>query len=310
MNRNNFKGSLILLVATLIWGLAFVAQSGAAELVPPFATNALRSFIAAIVLYILYLVVNRKEKIPFIPKEKENRKKILSAGLITGLFLFVAANFQQFGIKFYPEAAETEARSAFITSLYVILVPLISVFVGKKISPYVLAAVGVAVVGVYLLCFSKGIDGVYFADVLIFVCAVCFSLHIMCIDKYVGLVGGIRLSIMQFIVCGIISCTSSLIFEFSQLSFTNIITAAPQILYLGILASGVAFTLQIIGQKYAEPSVASITMSLESVFGALGGWLISGKSMTYTQVIGCVIMFAAIVIAQIPEFKNNKTAQC
>ena len=115
---------------------------------------------------------------------------------------------------------------------------------------------------------------------------------------------------MQFIVCGIISGASSLIFEFSQLSFTNIITAAPQILYLGILSSGVAYTLQIIGQKYAEPSVASITMSLESVFGALGGWLISGKSMTYTQIIGCVIMFAAIVIAQIPEFKNNKTAQC
>lgn len=306
MKRNNLKGSIILLVAAMIWGLAFVAQSGAAELVPPFATNALRSFIAAAVLYLLYLALNRKEKAPFIPKEKENRKKILAAGLITGFFFFMAANFQQFGIQFYPAQAEIEARSAFITALYVILVPLFSVFLGKKISPFVLTAVAVAVVGVYLLCFSKGISGIYLADGLVFICAICFSLHIMCIDKYVETVGGIRLSIMQFIVCGAISGACSLIFEFSKLSFTGIISAAPQILYLAIMSSGVAYTLQIMGQKFAEPSVASITMSLESVFGALGGWLISGKSMTLTQIIGCVIMFGAIVIAQIPEFKRTE----
>lgn len=303
MKTNNLKGSIILLIAAIIWGLAFVAQSGAAALVPPFATNCLRSVIAAIALYILYLILNRKEKNPFIPKDIKERKKLLSAGLITGFFFFMAANFQQFGIKFYPANAEIEARSAFITALYVILVPIFAIFIGKKISPFVLAAVGIAVVGVYLLCFSKGIGGIYFADLLVFVCAICFALHIMCIDKYVGFVGGIRLSVMQFVVCGTISLICSFIFEMGDFDFADVITASPQILYLGIMSSAVAYTLQIIGQKYAEPSVASITMSLESVFGALGGWLISGKTMTGMQILGCVIMFAAITVAQIPEFK-------
>lgn len=307
MKTNNLKGSIILIIAALIWGLAFVAQSGAAELVSPFTTNCLRSFIAAIVLYILYLILNRKEKKPFIPKDGQERKKVLSAGLITGFFFFMAANFQQFGIKFYPASAEIEARSAFITALYVILVPVFALFIGKKISPFVLTAVGVAVVGVYMLCFSKGIGGIYIADLLVFICAICFALHIMCIDRYVDTVGGIRLSIMQFTVCGIISFVCSAVFEFGDFSFADILSAAPQILYLGIMSSGVAYTLQIIGQKYAEPSVASISMSLESVFGALGGWLISGKTMSGMQVLGCVIMFAAIIIAQIPEFSKQKT---
>ena len=305
MKTNNLKGTLILLIAAIIWGLAFVAQSGAADLVPPFATNSLRSFIAAIVLYILYLILNRKEKTPFIPMDKSERKSVLLAGLITGFFFFMAANFQQFGIKFYPANAEIEARSAFITALYVILVPIFAIFIGKKISPFVLGAVGIAVVGVYLLCFSKGIGGIYFADLLVFICAICFALHIMCIDKYVGPVGGVRLSVMQFVVCAVISLVCSLIFETELISFENIISAAPQIVYLGIMSSSVAYTLQIIGQKYAEPSVASITMSLESVFGAVGGWLISGKTMTGLQIIGCVIMFAATVVAQIPEFSRR-----
>lgn len=310
MKYRNLKGSIILLMAAIIWGLAFVAQSGAAQLVPPFATNSLRSFIAAIVLYILYIFVNRKTKKPFIPKENTERKKVLSAGLITGFFFFMAANFQQFGIRFYPSYAETEARSAFITALYVILVPLFAIFAGKKISSFVLSAVGIAVVGVYFLCFSKGINGIYFADGLVFICAICFALHIMCIDKYVDAVGGIRLSIMQFIVCGVISLVCSVIFEGADFKISNIVSAVPQILYLGIMSSGVAYTLQIIGQKYAEPSVASVTMSLESVFGALGGWLISGKTMLPLQIVGCIIMFAATIVVQLPEFiKKGNTAQ-
>lgn len=307
MKRNNLKGTAILLVAAIIWGLAFVAQSGAAQLVPPFATNCLRSFIAAGLLYLLYRFVNRKTKEPFVPKEKSECKKVLGAGLITGIFFFMAANFQQFGIKFYPPYAETEARSAFITALYVILVPIFAVFLGKKISPFVLAAVIIAVIGVYMLCFSKGINGIYFADLLVFVCAICFALHIICIDKYVGKVGGIRLSVMQFAVCGTISLICSIAFENDTFSLKNTIEAIFPILYLGIMSSSVAYTLQIIGQKYAEPSVASITMSLESVFGALGGWLISGKTMLPLQIVGCIIMFAAIVVAQIPEFLAQKS---
>lgn len=308
MKYKNLKGTLILLIAAIIWGLAFVAQSGAAENVPSFTVSAIRAFIACAVLYLWYLIINRKEKKPFIPKLKAERKKVLLAGVITGCCFFVATNFQQYGIQFYPKHAEIEARSAFLTAMYVILVPIFSIFIGKKISPFVLAAVGIAAVGVYMLCFSNGIGGVYLADALVFVCAICFSLHIMCVDKYVGFVGGVRLSILQFLVCGMLSTVCSLIFEINDVKIENIIAAAPDILYLAIMSSGIAFTLQSVGQKYAEPSVASITMSLESVFGALGGWLISDKTMAPLQIVGCVVMFGAIIVAQIPEFLKKETA--
>jgi len=308
MKFNNLKGSIILLTASVIWGFAFVAQDVAAKKAPPFAINALRSFIAAIALYLLYLAVNYKTKTPFIPKDKTERKGILTAGLITGCIFFMAANFQQFGIGYYPKEANVSARSAFITALYVILVPIFSVFIGKKISPVIFLAVVTAMVGVYLLCCSKGLDKLYFADVLIFICAVFYALHIMCIDKYVGHVGGIRLSVMQFVMCGAISTVFSLITEWSAITdYKAILSVAPQILYLGIMSSGVAYTLQIIGQKYAEPSVASISMSFESVFGALGGVWFSGKILSNWEIIGCVIMFAAIIIAQIPELLENKS---
>lgn len=306
MKYNNLKGSLILGAAALIWGLAFVAQTGAADLVPPFAVNALRSFIAAIALYFLHLILNRKAKEPFFPKENKLRKKYFSAAAVCGLFFFVAVNFQQFGISFYPKGVETEARSGFITALYVILVPLFSAFMGKKISPYVLGAVAVAVVGVYMLCFSKGFIGIYLADLLVFICAVCFALHIMAIDEFVGITGGIKLSIMQFLVCGVISGILSLIFEARDITLANLYSALGQILYLGLMSSAVAYTLQITGQKYAEPSVASISMSFESVFAALGGWIIMGNGLSPTQIAGCVIMFASIVLAQIPEFSKKK----
>jgi drug/metabolite transporter (DMT)-like permease len=177
---------------------------------------------------------------------------------------------------------------------------------GKKISPYVLGAVAVAVVGVYMLCFSKGFTGIYLADLLVFICAVCFALHIMAIDEFVGITGGIKLSIMQFLVCGVISGILSLIFEARDITLANLYSALGQILYLGLMSSAVAYTLQITGQKYAEPSVASISMSFESVFAALGGWIIMGNGLSPTQIAGCVIMFASLVLAQIPEFSKKK----
>lgn len=307
MKTNNIKGSLILIAAALIWGLAFVAQSGAAELVPPFTFNALRSFIGAFALYLFYLVVNRKVKTSFFPKDRAVRSTYIKAALICGGCLAVSINFQQFGIAFYPQGAAVEARSGFITALYVILVPIFSLFVGKKLKFSVILGVLIAIVGVYMLCFSGGIGGIYFADLLVFLCAISFSLHIMSVDKFVGFTGGVKLSIMQFLVAGFISLVLGVIFELSQIEISNILAAAPQILYLGIMSSGVAYTLQVVGQKYAEPAIASISMSLESVFAALGGWIISGNALMSNEIFGCVLVFAAIIVAQLSDFKKQKT---
>ena len=308
MKHNNLKGSLILMTAALIWGLAFVAQSGAASLVPPFTFNALRSFIGAFALYIFNLITNHKDGMKFFPSEKADRKKYYKAAAVCGLCLAVSINFQQFGIAFYPQGVANEARAGFITALYVILVPIFSCFVGKKISSSVWIAVLVAMAGIYMLCFSGGIGGIYLGDVLVFLCAISFTLHIMSVDKYVGITGGVKLSILQFAVAGIISLVLAFIFERSNIVLSNILSAAPQILYLGIMSSGVAYTLQIVGQKYAEPAVASITMSLESVFAALGGWIISGNSLSVREIFGCSLVFVAIVLAELPPFWKRKLA--
>lgn len=307
MKNSNLKGSIILITAALIWGLAFVAQSGAAKLVPPFTFNALRSVIGAAVLYVLWLFTGRRETKTFFPENKADRKGYYISALVCGVCLAISVNFQQFGIAAYPAGVANEARAGFITALYVILVPVLSVALHKKIALPVWLGVAVALVGVYLLCFSGGIGGIYLGDILIFLCAVSFATHIISVDKYVGITGGVKLSIMQFSVTAVISAVLALIFELSKIDINNILAAAPQILYLGIMSSGVAYTLQIVGQKYAEPTVASISMSFESVFAALGGWVISGNALTLRELFGCGLVFLAIVVAQLPDFKLNKT---
>lgn len=305
MKYSNLKGSLILITAALIWGLAFVAQSGAAALVPPFTFNALRSFIGAGALYVFYRVMNRKEKKPFSPHEKSEKKGYYTAALVCGICLAVSINFQQFGIAAYPKGVASEARSGFITALYVILVPIFSVFFRKRVGLFVWTGVLIAVIGVYMLCFSEGVSGIYLGDILVLLCAFSFTFHIMSVDKYVAVTGGVKLSILQFFVCGIISAVLGIVFELGAMVPSNILSAAPQILYLGIMSSGVAYTLQIVGQKYAEPAVASISMSLESVFAALGGWLISGNGLSNRELLGCGLVFVAIIVAQLPQFKKN-----
>lgn len=307
MKQNNLKGSLILCTASLIWGLAFVAQSDAADLVPSFTFNALRSFIGAAALFVFYKITGRKRKESFFPADKALKKQYYLAAAVCGLMLTVSVNLQQFGLAAYPSGAAAEARGGFITALYVVLVPVISFFTGKKTSPVIWLSVLVALSGFYLLCLSGGVGGIYLGDLLIFICAVSFSLHILSIDKFVGITGGVKLSVMQFTVVGVLSSVLALIFERPELS--NILAAAPQILYLGIMSSGVAYTLQIVGQKYAEPSVASLSMSLESVFAALGGWVISGNSLSVKEFCGCALVFAAIITAQLPEMIASKKKQ-
>ena len=305
--KSNLKGSLILCTAALLWGLAFVVQNRAADKVPPFTFNCLRSFIGAIFLFAFMGIMSIRNK-DYVPMPKTiNKKLLLTGSAICGTVLAIATNFQQFGIAAYPDGAPVEARSGFITALYVIVVPILSVFVKKRVPIIVWIASLVAIGGFYMLCLFEGAGGFYLADILVLFCTFAFSMHIIVVDKYCGAIGGVRLSAFQFIFCGIVSGIMALIFESNKISITDIQSVIPEILYMGIVSSGIAYTLQIVGQKFAEPAIASLSMSLESVFAALGGWVISGNLLKGNEIIGCSLVFAAIVLAQIPEFLKKKT---
>ena len=301
---NNVKGSAILALAALIWGLAFVAQAQAADLVPPFAFNSIRCFIGAAALFVALSVKSVKTQKPIFPTEKAKIKEMLIGGILCGIFLAVSVNFQQFGLSVYPEGSASEARAGFITALYVVLVPVVSMFFGKRSNVIIWGAVAVAVCGIYLLSLSEGLHNIYLGDLLMLGCALTFTFHILVIDRYGELVGGMLLSALQFLVAGVISGLLALCME--TIVWENVLAATPQLLYMGIMSSGVAYTLQIYGQRYAEPPVASLTMSLESVFAALGGWIISGNTLTPREFGGCALVFTAIVLAQLPQFFGKK----
>ncbi|MBO4693903.1 MAG: DMT family transporter [Clostridia bacterium] len=304
MGKNNLKGSLILSFGALIWGFAFVAQS-AAKSVPPMTLNFLRFAVSAIVLSAVLKIFGIKTGEPIFPRKKAALKTALIAGAICGAMLALAANLQQAGINSYENGISAEARAGFLTALYVILVPIISSFFGKRIHSLIWFSVLLAIVGVYMLCAWGGMGGIYTGDVLLFSCALGFSIQILCVEKYCDSVGGLRLSFLEFLFCSAFSLIAALIFEFGKANIADIKSAIPSILFLGVMSGGVGYTLQIIGQRYAEASVASIAMSLESVFAAIGGWLIMSHALYWYEIIGCVLVFAAIIIAQLPGFKKS-----
>lgn len=304
MAKNNLKGTLILTLGALIWGFAFVAQS-AARAVPPMTLNFLRFAISALCLGLTLKIIGFKTREPIFPREPAKLKTALFAGAVCGFMLALSANLQQAGIAAYQSGVSAEARAGFLTALYVILVPIISVVFGKRIHLLVWTAVLLALVGVYMLCSKGGFSGIYSGDVLMLSCALGFSIQILFVEKYCGTVGGLRLSFLEFSFCSLFSALAALAFETSKVNIADIKAATVSILFLGVMSGGVGYTLQIIGQKYAEASVASIAMSLESVFAALGGWLILSHALTWHEIIGCVLVFAAIILAQLPEFKRS-----
>ena len=306
--RNNIKGSLILGTAALIWGLAFVAQSDAADKVPPFLFNSLRSFIAAIFLFGALWVRKLTTKQNILPQEPINRKRVVTGGILCGILLTVSVNLQQAAITIYPAGAAAEARSGFLTALYVVFVPIIALFMGKKLELPILGAIVVATGGFYMLCLWDGIGSIYLADLLVLLCAISFSFHILSVDRYSGFMNGMLLSMVQFLVCGALSGVISLVIE-NAVIWENVLSAALPILYTGVMSSGVAYTMQIYGQKYAEPAVASLSMSLESVFAALGGWLIANNALSLPEFIGCALVFLAIVLAQLPQLLETRKAR-
>ena len=300
----NIKGSIILLIAAFIWGTAFVAQTSASDNVGAFTFTALRSAIGAAFLGAFMLL----RKLYFNMSKKENTKPVdikrsLVGGAICGIVLFFATNLQQLGITVYPEGVASSGRAGFITATYVVMVAISGIFFGKKLHPVLWAAVAGCVAGMYMLCLSGGFSGVYFGDVLVFLCAICFTAHILVVDRFSD-IDSILLCCLQFTVTGIISAVLMLIFETPDIN--AILAAWLPIAFTGIMSSGVAYTLQMAGQKHAEPAVASIVMSLESVFSVLAGWVILGETLTTRELIGCVLVFAAVITAQLPEFFKEK----
>ncbi len=294
----------MLLLAALIWGMAFAAQTSASDEIGAFTFNASRSIIAAFFLLAVSRFRNFFKKTPIVKPKKAYFKHMLFGGAICGIILFFAVNFQQFGIAAYPEEAAASGRAGFLTATYVIMVALCTWISGKKLHPNVLIATVVCIIGMSMLCLSDGFYGIYLGDILVLVSAAFFTAYILIIDHFSNL-DSINMSCIQFFVCGTLSLIAMFIFE--KPNTDALLAAWLPILYTGIFSSGVGYTLQIVGQKYTQPATASIIMSLESVFAALAGWFILKECLNESELIGCALVFFAVILAQIPGLKKKQT---
>lgn len=299
-----YLSSLLFLTAAALWGFAFSAQK-AASVIPAFTIGALRNIIAAVFLMLV---------IPFLDKFSGNGRRIITkekgldfnktelvGGVICGVILTVATAFQQTGLGDGTDAG----KAAFITALYVVIVPMLSLFTGKRSPANVWISVVIAVVGFYFLCIDKDFT-LAPSDLLVLVCALIFAVHIIVIDKFSPSCDGVRMSCIQFASAFILNAILAIIFK-SPVDFGLIMSTILPILYLGICSSGIAYTLQIVGQKDANPAVASIILSLESVFGVIGGAILLKEKMSLREYAGCAIVFVAVVLSQIDFSKINFT---
>ena len=293
------RGSLMLLTAAFIWGTAFVAQSKGMDYVEPFTYNAVRTLIGGSVLIPICFIFGDKRGI----KASENNKSIsLIGGIICGLVLFAASSFQQLGISM-----TSAGKAGFITALYVVIVPIIEIISGKKSNIKMWLCVFIAVLGFYLLCIKNGAS-ISEGDLYVLICTVFYSLHIIVIDHFNSKgADPVMMSCVQFFCAGCIMMICMFIFESPDIS--SIFAARYTILYAGVMSCGAAYTLQIIGQKYTDPTAATLIMSLESVFAALAGWIILNERMSIKEISGCVLVFAAVVASQLDISSKNRI-QC
>ncbi len=293
------KQNIYALIAAVIWGTAFVAQSIGAQSVAPLTFNAARSLVAAIMLLIINLFVSIYNKKKQIIVPKTDNKKLIIGGFLCGLFLTIATALQQTSL------ADTSAgKAGFMTALYIVIVPLLGIFVGKKVSASIWISVGIAVMGLYFLC-VKDEFVIVKSDFLLLMCAFMFAIQILLIDKYVQQVDAIKLSCVEFISSTVLSGIGMFIFE--EINIKAVLGALMPILYLGVFSSGVAYTLQMMAQKDSNPTIVSLLMSLESVFSVIAGAIILGDKMSYKEYIGCVLMLLAVVLSQIPVSNLRST---
>ena len=295
------KANILLLITAMIWGSSFVSQVSGMDYVRPITFQGIRLMCAVAVLIPVVLVMNRGKGPLFAPEKKAENKATLIGGVCCGCALFVACILQQIGCAY-----TTAGKAGFITTLYVAVVPILSVILRKRVRPIMWLCVVLGVIGLYLLAMPNGFEAINPGDIWIMLCAVGFAVHILVCDHFVDKLDGVKLSCVQFITAGILACIAMFIFE--EPNMHDILQCAIPILYAGCLSGGVGYTFQIVAQRDAEPTVASLLMSLESVFAAIFGALLLHEVMSTRELIGCCVIFAAVIVSNLPERKDPKLA--
>ena len=305
--KKEYRNSLLLVLTALIWGIAFVAQREGGDAVGPYTFNCIRSLIGAVVLLpVIKLLGRRAAKQD--TQTAADSKQLWLGGISCGVILFVASTFQQLGMYY----GTTAGKAGFLTACYILIVPLLGLFLKKKCGWNIWVSVFVAVIGLYFLCLKDGFT-VQLSDGLVLLCAFVFSIHILVIDDFSPRVDGVRMSCIQFLVCGILGIFPSICIDMQHsmvqaelvLSALGTWDAWIPILYAGIFSCGVAYTLQIVGQDGVNPTVASLLLSLESVFSVLAGMVILHETMSSREILGCVLVFAAVLFAQLRLDNRN-----
>lgn len=304
-----FKNGLMLFLAALIWGTAFVAQSVAMDYIEPFTFNAVRSVVACVVLLPCIAVIDKINAKNSAEKTNESNrtdgkkvnKTLVIGGVMCGVVLFAAGMLQQFGIKY-----TTVGKAGFITALYIVFVPILKLFLKQRVKLFIWISVALAVVGFYFLSINESFS-IGKGDLLVLLSAVVFAVHMLIIDRFSPMVDGVRMSWIQFAVIAVLSAICMFIFETPDIHM--ILKAWGTILLAGAFSSGIAYTLQILGQRGSDPTVASMICSLESVISVLAGWVLLGQKLSPREIIGCVVVGVAIVIAQLPEKEKVKSSE-
>lgn len=308
MNQKKLRGMLLLLLAATVWGVAFVAQSIGMNHLNAFAFNCIRNAIGAVVLLPVLTITRIRAKNSLKTGEACSTpprlfsKELLIAGIVCGVALCIASNFQQLGIEH-----STVGKSAFITTLYIVLVPILGLFFKKRASLQVWISVVLAMLGLFLLCMKNEAFSLEIGDIYLILCALFFTIQIMCVEHFVQKVDGIALSILQFSVTAILSGVGMLATDIP--TWSDIAAAAIPLLYAGGISCGVGYTLQIIGQKDVPATIASLIMSLESVIAALAGWVILHEVLSSKELLGCGLVFVAVILTQIPIGTGHNPAK-
>lgn len=295
--KKQIKGSLALLSCTVIWGFAFIAQSVGMDLIGPFTFQMVRCLLAVLFLIPCSFVLDLGKCTVKQSADSWKNPKLWKAGILCGCALFVASSLQQVGLV-YTDAG----KAGFITAMYIVIVPVLGLFLGKKVPKMAAISVGLAVAGLYLLS-CLGVTEVNIGDLLIMGCALAFAVQILCIDHLAADLDGFRLNCIQALTVAVISLPCVLFTE--EVDIGNLLACAGPLLFAGVLSMGVAYSLQIVGQKSVEPTTASLIMSLESVFAVIGGWWLLNERMAPHEMIGCCLVFGAVILSQLPEKKNK-----
>ena len=297
--KKQFQGSLLLVLATLIWGSTFVAQSTGMDHIDPFTFLAIRNIMGAVFLFLLSFITDRFIKDGKSAKERWVDPKLWKAAFLCGTPLFVAAGLQQMGI-----VSTDPGKSGFLTAMYIVFVPIFGIFLKRKPSKWIPVSVVLGVVGLYFLS-CVGVTSISASDLLLIGCAIVYAIQILCVDLFGLELDSVRLNCL---CCAITFVLASIVTAFTETPTWEAVNSCwGSLLYAGILSSGIAFTLQMAGQKHVEPSTASLLMSLESVFAVISGWLVLGDLLSTYETIGCILIFIAIILSQIPDKKREKS---